>query len=559
MNLLIVTSYYLLILISIIGYGLIFNRLFKLNLSLKEFSLIGIIGLIFITFISFVTNIVVAHNFEHNILFLSIGITYFFLFDNYFFLKKIRKNKKKLIQLFLIITFFSIINSMGKTHDDFGWYHLPYTLNLSQNKLQIGLGHFNHGFRTHSSLFYTNSLFYLPIIKNYSYNFAQSYLFFFTAFYFYQKLFDGRLNKLLNIFSILSFGFILIFFYRLAEHGTDRSGQILILLLTFMVLKFMLDSKEKFYSEYRIFLIILTYIVTLKSYFIIFGILLIPLIFINKKDIIFFKKTFDIKLISFLTLFIIFNYGIQFLNSGCILYPISFTCYENFIWSFKLQHVKDMNVWYELWSKGGANPNWRTEEDFLVYINNFNWVSNWFENYFFNKFSDFLLGLFLFVLIIFLFIKKEISHSNLKKKINLLYLLFLFLILLALWFEKFPQLRYGGFIIVANIIFLSFCFFISNLNFNNKIYKSMRILSIIIIIIFSIRNIDRLKNEYKLYDYNIISNAFYNIESKKFYTEILNDNIKINISDGSCWITPQPCTHRNIKAKKINSYIVYYE
>ena len=218
-----------------------------------------------------------------------------------------------------------------------------------------------------------------------------------------------------------------------------------------------------------------------------------------------------------------------------------------------------MNVWYELWSKGGANPNWRTEEDFLVYINNFNWVSNWFENYFFNKFSDFLLGLFLFVLIIFLFIKKEISHSNLKKKINLLYLLFLFLILLALWFEKFPQLRYGGFIIVANIIFLSFCFFISNLNFNNKIYKSMRILSIIIIIIFSIRNIDRLKNEYKLYDYNIISNAFYNIESKKFYTEILNDNIKINISDGSCWITPQPCTHRNIKAKKINSYIVYYE
>ena len=88
MNLLIVTSYYLLILISIIGYGLIFNRLFKLNLSLKEFSLIGIIGLIFITFISFVTNIVVAHNFEHNILFLSIGITYFFLFDNYFFFKK---------------------------------------------------------------------------------------------------------------------------------------------------------------------------------------------------------------------------------------------------------------------------------------------------------------------------------------------------------------------------------------------------------------------------------------------------------------------------------------
>ena len=88
----------------------------------------------------------------------------------------------------------------------------------------------------------------------------------------------------------------------------------------------------------------------------------------------------------------------------------------------------------------------------------------------------------------------------------------------------------------------------------------MKILSLIIIVIFSIRNIDRLKNEYKLYGYNIFSNAFYYVKSEKFYTETLNDNIKINISEGSCWITPQPCTHRNtIKAKKINNYIVYYE
>ena len=40
---------------------------------------------------------------------------------------------------------------MAKTHDDFGWYHLPYTLNLSQSKFQFGLGHFNHGFKTTSS------------------------------------------------------------------------------------------------------------------------------------------------------------------------------------------------------------------------------------------------------------------------------------------------------------------------------------------------------------------------------------------------------------------------
>lgn len=558
MNLLIITSYYLLILISITGYGLILNRLFNLNLSFKEFPLIGIIGLIFLTFISFATNIVVAHNFEHNISILSIGIIYLLLFKNSFFLKEIYKNKKIFLQLFLVIIFFSIINSMGKTHDDFDWYHLPYTLNLSQNKLQIGLGHFNHGFRTHSSLFYTNSLFYLPFIKNYSFNFAQSYLFFFTAFYFYQKSMDTKLNKLLNIYSILSLGFILIFFYRLAEHGTDRSGQILVLLLTFMILKFLLKSKEKFYSEYQIFLIILTFIISLKSYFVIFGIFLIPLIYLNIKDFIFIKKILNVRLLIFLFIFIIFNYGTQFLNSGCILYPISYTCYENFIWSFKIQHVKEMNVWYELWSKAGANPNWRTE-DVQLYLSNFNWIPNWIENYFFNKFSDFLLGLFVLVLTIFLFVQKKNSYSNTKRKMNIIYLLFLFIILLILWFIKFPQLRYGGFIIVANIIFLSFCFYISNVSFNNKIYKSLKILSLVIILIFSGRNIDRLNKENNLYGYNIISNAFYNVENKKFYTKTLNDNIQINISEGSCWAIPQPCTHRSFKAKKINNYIFYYE
>ena len=31
----------------------------------------------------------------------------------------------------------------------------------------FGLGNFNHGFRTPSSIFYLNSLFYLPVIKYY--------------------------------------------------------------------------------------------------------------------------------------------------------------------------------------------------------------------------------------------------------------------------------------------------------------------------------------------------------------------------------------------------------
>ena len=47
-----------------------------------------------------------------------------------------------------------------KTHDDFPYYHFPYTYYLTQENLIIGVGSLVHAFRTPSSIFYLNSLFY---------------------------------------------------------------------------------------------------------------------------------------------------------------------------------------------------------------------------------------------------------------------------------------------------------------------------------------------------------------------------------------------------------------
>jgi hypothetical protein len=43
---------------------------------------------------------------------------------------------------------------------------------LTEKPSMLGIGAFNHGFRTPSSLFYINSLFYLPYIKFYSFHMA---------------------------------------------------------------------------------------------------------------------------------------------------------------------------------------------------------------------------------------------------------------------------------------------------------------------------------------------------------------------------------------------------
>ena len=73
-----------------------------------------------------------------------------------------------------------------------------------------------------------------------------------------------------------------------------------------------------------------------------------------------------------------------------MVYPIYFTCIENFSWSIPIDQVKQMNNWYELWSKAGATPNFRVLDP-DEYILNLNWVSNWFNNYFFTKYPTYWL------------------------------------------------------------------------------------------------------------------------------------------------------------------------
>ena len=93
--------------------------------------------------------------------------------------------------------------------------------------------------------------------------------------------------------------------------------------------------------------------------------------------------------------------------------------FENLPWSISKQEVSDVRVWYELWSKAGATPNYVVENR-IEYISNFNWFFNWVNNYFFNKFSDYLLSLIVIGIIIFSFFKfgNGLKINVQKKKIQ---------------------------------------------------------------------------------------------------------------------------------------------
>ena len=93
-------------------------------------------------------------------------------------------------------------------HDDFPYYHFPYSYILTQNNLIVGLGQLNLGFRTPSSLFYLNSLFYLPFIKFYIFMMPAILILGFVNIIIYEKIVKNFKNKKINYityFSLLIF------------------------------------------------------------------------------------------------------------------------------------------------------------------------------------------------------------------------------------------------------------------------------------------------------------------------------------------------------------------
>ena len=466
-------SFYFLIIFSIIGYGNISSLIFKRTYSIGEQGLNGILLLILI---SYLTNFFFPHSIIHNLIIIIIGLIAFALsiFQNW------RKKIKELKIMFFIFLILFIGLLMYKNHDDFFYYHFSYTLSIINYKKILGLGLLNHGFRTPSSIFYFNSLFYLPYIKYFLMNSGAVFIMGFCNIVFLSKinnLLKHKKNTFILFLLILSFIYVNTAFYRLAEHGTDRSALILIFLLVITYLESLniLNNpfnKKNFIEYYEKIIVLLLLIVSLKSFYLIYLSLFLlwfyqfRLLLFDKNSItMLIKNKFTYLFILGLSLFILQ----VFLNTGCLVYPASFTCFDSLQWAIPVDQVKQMQSWYELWSKSGASPNFIVENP-EIYLTNFNWLARWIDSYFFTKVTDTLLVIFLISLIcVFLFINKKnkLIHNNNCK------LLYLFLILFFFeWFINHPALRYGGYTLLALIFFLPLSIFLERVTlFNSKFKK----------------------------------------------------------------------------------------
>ncbi len=534
---------YLIILFSIVGFGYLSSKLLSIRLSLGE---LGLSGILLMTILSYITNLFISHGFIHNSIFLLVGLFACFFISK----KKLFRKKIKIIILISSILFIGIL--MHKTHDDFFYYHFPYTISLIEFKKIFGVGNLEHGFRTPSSIFYLNSLFYLPILDKSLINSGAIFFLIFSNIFLIQKIFNQLKNKKYNfilILSLFSLLFINTIFYRIAEHGTDRSALILIFILAIYYLEGTNRklTKINFKHYYQKILITVLLIVSLKSFYLIYTIFILILFFEYRKILLektYYKKIFFERVnYYFLIGITIFIFTI-FSNTGCLIYPASFTCVESFSWSIPKKEVIEMKTWYELWSKAGASPTYRVD-DVESYLSGLNWFPNWLQNHFFNKISDFLLSLFLIVIISSIFL---VNFKKIRSKKNNFYLFYFAIVLLLVeWFLNHPALRYGGFTLIGLSIFVPLSIFIEGkLNLTSKIKKKITFLIFVSFSIFLFKNIDRILKETKKYNYNPLINAHYfinnnsdhfnelflkaeknrNIDGKKFYIVLDKDLIK---------------------------------
>ncbi len=512
-NYLIFLISYFIIVLSVVGHGVLAIKLTKTNIPTEEIGFVGLIGIFFLILYSYVTHFFISHSYLHNIVLVVIG-----LLSIYYFKSNIL-TKKNFIFLFSVFSVIFLAFIIFKTHDDFGYYHFPYSYYLNKFSMIIGVGPLNHGFKTPSSIFYLNSLFYIPYLDYYLYHMSSILILGFSNIILISNIkiyLDKKENNQFFFLNFLAFIFINIFFYRIAEYGTDRSAQILIFIFFIYILS-LRGQYENFDNILSKLIVLLSIIVSLKSFYILYFIFIIPFLYYlikdDKADLIY--KIFKKPIIYFSILMGTCVILVYFFNTGCLIYPVQQTCISGVEWGIPKSEVSALNTHYQWWSKAGGGPGYSHEIDKDHYIQNFNWLSNWVDRYFFNKMSDFLLSL-SFISVLFLMIFRSKKKDTKNKKNNNLFYYCLILLMLAEWFYNHPSLRYGGYIIFALIFFIPLSHFLSKYEISKNFRFKIIVLFFLVTSIFIGRNIDRIIYEQNFYRANFKENMYFFTDKKHF-------------------------------------------
>ena len=554
------------LLIFIFGYLFCKYALSQNNLYVEDFAEVSLFGVIFLSFLALIINYFVPLNQIVGTALIAVGII-----PGYLIIRNLKK-KKKFFYFLLFTTFVTtlLIFASNINRPDAGLYHLPYASLVNESKIVIGSANIHFRFGHISIVQYLSAIYsnYLFPVSNIVTPLASIFSIF--LFYSINKISEHLKNNsneiafvifLIVIYSIYSF-------HRYSAYGNDMPSHIYFFLLVIVLLEVKKISTCSTKDFYKISFVCI-FLLSLKSFLAIVAIIPLTIfIFSRKKNNLVFNINF---IIAFVFLFSwLFK---NLLSSGCIIYPLQASCFNNLLQS-NFEQTRDAQLVSEAWSKG-----WIDQKNLVLpydlYNQNFNWLKTWSDVHLKKIYEKFLPFVAFSILIVLGMVGgMKNSRRPLKRRGQLeqsFYLLIFFSVLFSTaWFLKFPVYRYGqSFLSILFILTFSFLFF----KFLNKHslpnYKKLyKIVIVTALILFCGKNIVRISHDggkkYNNYPWPRIYSL--NDKDKNFKQDfklikMQGEKLYYYSKGELCMYSSSPCSNyklEHLRKKKIWNYSVYY-
>jgi len=473
-----------LILVSILGYGaLVNNYILEDNKYLHLKNIIFIKGLIFVGIINIFINLYFPISNLISIIIIIIGIILYF----FFFLKF--NNKKKELFFILFVLLLSFFYSFYAGFNDDYNYHYETIKNFKNKNLFEILHHRNISYNSH--WLFLISIFSISTFT--STLFVISSLLYSISIYDFFNLTKSSIKNQKYYLSIICF-FCLLFFLgvlnQMKDLGTDVPG-VIVCIYIFLIIFYNIFEKQKTHNNNFFFTIFLfcqfAFVIKISNILIfLFLFFLLFKIKINTTNLLY---IFGICLIPIPWLFQ------NVIISGCLIWPISLTCFANTDLAIHETYL------IESFAKGDMATKMK--------INNFSWIYIWFVNHSSKIIETYLIYLFLlFSPFIYLVISKKykfilIKNSLKEKYFNFNYFIILSIIMICnlIWFFYAPAYRFGIFYNLSFIIISLIPIWLFMIKYDSKfIYSYSKFILIFICLYFVYENISRIDWYLKRYD-----------------------------------------------------------
>lgn len=456
-----------------------------------------------------------------------IGIISFAYYFNEF------RKKQDLFYITLFCFFTLLLETTNRP--DAGLYHLPFIGVLNSSEIILGLANINTKFGHTSFYQYISSTFYNSIFKDRALFIPIGLMWAASLILFFEIACSKKIENKIKILALFFGSAIAIEMNRFSGFGNDDITHIIFFIMIIYSFHIFSTNDQFEKKNYLNIILILSLLLFLNKT------LYAPVIFLV--CYIYFKLGFNIFIFNKKYLFLIFIlccwFLKNFLMTGCIIYPINFTCFDNFTWSTNFADKEAIII--EAWAK--SYPDQKESYDMSLFIENFNWLPTWSQHHLkliINKLSI-IIAVFLILSFLINFNGKKLKSFKFEKII-----IFFISLMIFFWFFKLPLYRFGsGFLITAAALITVYFLNKFNSYYFNIILKTMTTVLLVAILSKNLVRITKKFNQnYNEYPYiNIYSE---NNNKKKNYIEkkFLNSDIKyLTTKDGSCYYVKSLCSY----------------